>query len=128
MPTTTQPDSFARSYMAAICFTDTGPDSEIPSDAEFSADGLALIINDCKAFEGLYGEIIDAAECSRGGGEFTQREQAAHDFWLTRNGHGVGFWDGDWSEPHAARLTKAAKSFGEVWPYLGDDGLIYISR
>ncbi len=53
-------------------------------------------------------------------------EQAAHDFWLTRNGHGAGFWDGDWSDESEDKLTKLAESFGEQWPYVGDDGLIYL--
>lgn len=50
---------------------------------------------------------------------------AAHDFILTRNGHGCGFWDGDWWEPWASQLTDLAKSFGEICCYVGDDGLIY---
>jgi hypothetical protein len=40
-------------------------------------------------------------------------KQAGHDFWLTRNGHGAGFWDGDWLEEAGERLTKASKRFGE---------------
>jgi hypothetical protein len=52
---------------------------------------------------------------------------AGHDFWLTRNGHGVGFWDGDWPEPEATRLTDASKEYGEVNLYVGDDGKIYAS-
>lgn len=55
----------------------------------------------------------------------TELERAGHDFWLTRNGHGAGFWDGDWPEDAGERLTKASKVFGEVNLYLGDDGLIY---
>jgi hypothetical protein len=38
-------------------------------------------------------------------------EQAGHDFALTRNGHGAGFWDGDWPE-HGDMLTEASKPFG----------------
>lgn len=34
-----------------------------------------------------------------------------HDFYLTRNGHGAGFWDGDYEK--GEELTKVAKSFGE---------------
>ncbi len=48
--------------------------------------------------------------------------QAGHDFWLTRNGHGCGFWDGDWPEPQASLLTQASKAFGGVDPYVSDDG------
>lgn len=51
-------------------------------------------------------------------------EQIGHDFWLTRNGHGAGFWDrglgaiGD-------KLTAACKTFPQVDLYVGDDGKIY---
>jgi hypothetical protein len=51
--------------------------------------------------------------------------QAGHDFWLTRCEHGCGFWDGDWKEPAATRLTEASKRFGNVDLYVGDDGKIY---
>lgn len=49
---------------------------------------------------------------------------AGHDFWLTRNGHGCGFWDGDYPEPQASRLTEASNRFGEVWLYVYE-GKIY---
>ena len=52
--------------------------------------------------------------------------QAGHDFFLTRNGHGAGFWDGDWPEEAGKRLTVAAKKFGESEPYVGDDDRLYI--
>jgi hypothetical protein len=52
---------------------------------------------------------------------------AGHDFWLTRNGHGAGFWDGDLSEDVGNALTEAAKKFGECHLYVGDDGQIYTS-
>lgn len=52
-------------------------------------------------------------------------EQAGHDFWLTRNGHGAGFWDGDWPKAAGKRLTEASHAYGEVNPYVGDDGKIY---
>lgn len=48
-----------------------------------------------------------------------------HDFWLTRAGHGAGFWDGDLPEELGERLTQASKAAGNREPYIGDDGLIY---
>ena len=59
------------------------------------------------------------------GPDFGQDGRAGHDFWLTRNHHGAGFWDGDWPEPQATALTDAAHAFGERNLYLGDDGRIY---
>ncbi len=50
---------------------------------------------------------------------------AGHDFWLTRNRHGAGFWDGDYPEPAASQLTKASHNYGEVSLYVGDDNLIH---
>lgn len=51
--------------------------------------------------------------------------RAGHDFWLTRNGHGTGFWDRGLGEV-GERLAEAARRSGERHPYLGDDGLIRI--
>jgi hypothetical protein len=39
-------------------------------------------------------------------------ERAGHDFWLTRNRHGAGFWDGDWPAEVGKRLTRAAHVYG----------------
>ncbi len=50
-------------------------------------------------------------------------EQAGHDFWLNRNGHGAGFWDGDWPEPAATTLDAASKAFGEVNLMLDGDAI-----
>lgn len=40
-------------------------------------------------------------------------EAAAHDFILTRNGHGAGFWDRGYGDA-GRRLTDAVKTYGEV--------------
>ena len=52
--------------------------------------------------------------------------QTEHDYVLTRNRHGAGFWDGDYQE-HGDALTALARPYGEVNLYLGDDGRIYQS-
>jgi len=55
-------------------------------------------------------------------------EQLGHDFWLTRNGHGTGFWDRDFGTELAREvLTDLAHSFGEADASVGDDGLIRFS-
>lgn len=51
-------------------------------------------------------------------------EHVGYDFYLTRCGHGAGFWDrglgelGDW-------LTGMANPFGDASVYVGDDGSLY---
>lgn len=49
---------------------------------------------------------------------------AGHDFWLTRNGHGAGFWDRGLGD-RGDRLTEAAHGYGESDLYVGDDGNIH---
>jgi hypothetical protein len=49
----------------------------------------------------------------------------AHDFWLTRNGHGAGFWDGDYPKKLGEQLTELAHTFREVHAIVGDDDKIY---
>jgi len=89
-----------------------------PLDRNYTRDDLApetldAMKADCLAFVDLADELLDL-----------EYSQAGHDFWLTRNGHGAGFWDGDWPE-HGDKLTEISKGFGEANLYIGDDGLIY---
>lgn len=54
---------------------------------------------------------------------------AAHDFILTRNGHGTGFWDpGRWCAPWGEKLTVLCRKFGSINAYQGDDGLLYCEQ
>ena len=50
--------------------------------------------------------------------------QAGHDFWLTRNRHGSGFWDR--TIPTGDALTLACRAYSSQDLYVGDDGKIYI--
>ena len=53
-------------------------------------------------------------------------DSAMHDFWLTRNGHGAGFWDRRKLEGGLGdQLSEIATKFGEASLYVGDDGSIY---
>jgi hypothetical protein len=48
-------------------------------------------------------------------GTYTDYMLAGHDFWLTHNGHGAGFWDGDVeNEEHAKILSDNARDMGEI--------------
>ncbi len=120
---------FARAYVAALYFADCGEGDQPPADAELSPEALESIAADCAAFEQANAADIGKG-CTRGSGEYTASEQAGHDFYLTRNGHGAGFWDGDWQDgedkSRGERLSEAAHAFGGSSPYLGDDGKIYL--
>lgn len=56
-------------------------------------------------------------------------DHAGHDLWLTRNGHGTGFWDREeiYGEEEAARLSEAATAYGGCDLYPDDDGLLHFS-
>lgn len=100
------------------------------SYADLSAELLERMRADCEAFYAANSAAIhcDGAPLANDfEGSIAEREaaMAGHDFWLTRCGHGAGFWDGDWPEPHATILDNAAKAFGNVDLYVGDDGQIY---
>ena len=110
---------FACAYVEALFSTngDSGDDDEF-SFNRLGAERLtqaarAIIVSDCALFLSVQTRaVIDA--CS---GDY---EQAGHDFWFTRQGHGVGFWDrSDDVWPEAARdfLTARSKDFREVYMY-----------
>jgi hypothetical protein len=48
----------------------------------------------------------------------------AYDFWLTRQGHGAGFWDGDY-RGIGDQLTDITDLSGTVTYVLGEDGKIH---
>lgn len=124
------PGSFVNAYTEAALWSsmDNSDDSGgEPLDKNYSVDDIApstmrKMCADCTKFYRANRKDIEAGTSK---GRYDGPTQAGHDFWLTRNGHGAGFWDGDWPEPAATRLTKAAKGFGEFNLYVGDDGKIY---
>jgi hypothetical protein len=127
-------DPFTRGYIEALFFTETSSipmvdwhseesqhrvhegqaDGSIPADAGFSdlhPDSIARIMRDCEAFQTraavLLAEAYKRPDYSA--------EQAGRDYWYTRNGHGVGFWD---------REPLEANGLGDNLSELaGDDGV-----
>jgi hypothetical protein len=125
-------DAFTSAYVQAALFSTNDESDESggnPLDDNYgpehlSPDALAIIKAECARFQEFYGEHFTEENCTYT--ECSVDEYAAHDFWLTRNGHGAGFWDGDWNEPVATLLTEAAKSFGSCDLVVGDDGMIHV--
>ena len=119
---------FIHAYIEAALFTSTDNSDESggqPLDKNYAADDIAessrkAIITDCMAFMKQNQKDLESDEA-------LDMVQAAHDFWFTRNGHGAGFWDGDWPDAMGKRLTASAKKFGEMDLYIGDDGKLYVS-
>ncbi len=98
---------------------DTSAES-VPLDRDFKPSDLdpetaVKWRADCNAFLEKVGHLITMETCLRGRDPFGS---AGHDFWLTRNHHGAGFWDGDWDDSVEQQLEDAAHSFPEVYPYV----------
>ncbi len=113
-------DAFTKGYIEAALWSSTDEHGE-PLDAVHTVDDiapatLATMIADCTDFC-----TANAALLADGG---QSDDYNGHDFWLTRCGHGAGFWDRGLGEV-GDKLTEAASAYGSVDLYVGDDGLIY---
>lgn len=117
-------ETFTAACIEALYFVDTGEPEQPPRDAELSSETEMYLEADCHSFWRRFGCYIEHVAAENTGPANTI-EQAGHDFWFTRNGHGAGFWDGDWPDPYADMLDKGAKCYGEFETYLGDDGKIH---
>lgn len=107
-------DGFTRGYIEALFFTDeeqlceeSDGEREMPSVAfnmatmesrfvggnsfgfaDLASDALESIIRECEAFQRNNAALLESAYARD-----YDAEQAGRDFWFTRNGHGVGYWD-----------------------------------
>jgi hypothetical protein len=131
--------AFERGYIEAAFYTSTGFDN-IEEDlgpesgyADLAPEALEGIRRDCQSFltalarddDGL--TLLDRAyETSKDGYGYDEM-CAGRDFWYTRNGHGVGFWDRGLGEIGDA-LSDQASQFGASDMYRGDDGKIYMDQ
>lgn len=107
-------------YLICALWSSVDDDGE-PLDSVYSIDDISAqavkqMQADIDAFVESNEELLRESGMSD--------EQIGHDFWLTRNGHGSGFWDRGLGSIGVA-LTKASKPFGSSNLYVGDDGLIY---
>jgi len=115
-------DTFTRAYIEAALWVsndETTPAGGEPLGDNYSVEDidpqtLLKMLADCQKFQSDHWNKIA-----------NNLPLAGHDFWLTRNGHGSGFWDGDWPESGDI-LTTACEQYGECFLYLGDDKKIYI--
>lgn len=114
-------DSFTRAYIICALWSSHDESDESggePMDANYSAEdltqgALAQIKSDCERFQREQAPLLAQAGNS---------EQNGHDFWLTRNGHGAGFWDRGYDVGDS--LTVACKEYGECNLYVTDSGEI----
>ena len=119
-------DAFFSAYLECALWSSTDESTEAggePLDANYNPEDIPApcrerLRAECVDFLAAHHETLEA-------GEWTP-EQAGHDFWLTRNGHGAGFWDRGKGQI-GQQLTDACKAYGTVDLYVGDDGQVWAS-
>ena len=116
-------DAFARGYVdcALWLMTDELGHDCNDFDGELSEQAYKSIARDCERFQAENVDALDEARDDR----HMSDVQLGHDFFLTRNRHGVGYWDRGLGEL-GERLTDAAHRLGEVSLYVAEDGLAYM--
>ena len=82
--------------------------------AHFSEEAVADAVRECLDFIDCNIELLHGLDPG----------QCGHDFSLTRNGHGAGFWDRGYGKV-GDELTAVTKPYGETNVYVGDDNLLY---
>jgi len=82
---------------------------------DFTEEAIRAAVADCAKFqEENADDLCDEDD-----------EHAGHNFWLNRNGHGVGFWDGDYEEEKGNRLSNACDAYGELHVWVDENGCLY---
>ncbi len=101
-------DEMVEQYLATGLWSSTDYDGQ-PLDSNYSTSDISDEFyeqskKDCQEFWDKTYNLYEEDELDFG--------TIGHDFWLTRNNHGAGFWDGDYL--NGFLLTKIALEFGEV--------------
>jgi len=112
-------DRFTDAYLEAAVWTDYAEHHGDSEAASLSPEAIVQARIECEAFQAAHPATLASAGTP---------EQNGHDFWLTRNHHGAGFWDRGYHEAVSKRLTDAAHAAGSRSLYLGDDGLLYFGE
>lgn len=110
-------DEFLQAYLEAALWSSTD-ENELPLDdrfgiEDFSEEALKQATEDAIDFLKANEKDLEAAGSSWG--------YHGHDFWLSRNGHGAGFFDRDYGAA-GDRLQEAAKVYGSLHIIEGGDG------
>ena len=121
-------DAFTRAYIECALWFLSTDDNDTPMDDNYdvrdmaSPESLRIMVEDCKAFQTDNAELLEQAFTVYNTDD--KAAYAGHDFWLTRNHHGAGFWDRGLGEV-GRKLTDKAHEYGSCDLVVGDDGKVY---
>lgn len=111
--------NITRHYAVAALWTSEGDNGDPLDDrydvSDFDATAYASMLEDVTNFVTANYNLLTLSGQEEG--------QIGHDFWLTRNGHGAGFWDRGLGEV-GEELTRACKAYGEIDLY-EHEGRVY---
>ena len=121
----TQVSIMLDAYLEVMRLTDGGPDRPDFNAARLSPDAEATARQDCQRFFDLAKPLLERSVHIWG----YDWIDAGIDFWLTRNGHGSGFWDQKCLAHNdlGQKLSQIAHEMGPSESYLGDGGRIYLT-
>jgi hypothetical protein len=132
-PTTYVLDAYD-AYITCALWSSTCEDADddfVAMDSHYEADDVAVesrlhMLRDVADF--VADNLDDIAETPeyQEGSYVESASTVGHDLWLTRNGHGTGFWDRGLGEL-GTRLTCAAHAMGASELYVGDDGRVHVT-
>tara|TARA_R100001086_G_C11791293_1_gene246282 strand:- start:339 stop:713 length:375 start_codon:yes stop_codon:yes gene_type:complete len=108
-------------YFEAMFWADIDGNDDIQGDYGITDIDRDTLVKICKELDSFFEKADSILENT----DYTQG-QACHDFYFTRCGHEVGFWENDHCDEKAGQLlTDIAKSFSEV--YISEsNGKLYI--
>lgn len=118
---------FWKSYMVTALWSSTDQTNDEPFDYRYtiqniSAHSMHDMLQTCEKF-------IDAAYMQLGELIYEiPASQMGHDFWLSQNHHGAGFWDSTMPKNIGDKLHKISQNFPEAMIFLGDDGNLHQER
>lgn len=130
-------DNIVSSYLEAVLFTERDNEETIDDDDpeyDEDSDNVRYPFNDKNeddfsddAKKQAYYEIAWFIDSAGSAIDDITDESIGHDIWLTRNGHGAGFWDKGYDSDIEEVLEQLSKELGSTDAYVGDDGKIYFS-
>ena len=118
-------DDFINAYIEAALWSSVDYESGEPFDnldLELDAASRKKMADDCHKFIAyMYDHDLTDSCLTR----YSVWEKAGHDFWLTRNGHGAGFWEtSDWEESAGELLTAFSHVFPACHLFVDDNKVI----
>lgn len=119
-------EPIVRGYIECALWAPSDAEVEDASPLELDEEAFERLKKDALDFQDANLDMIMRALQFYPAPMGEELEWVGHDLWLTRNGHGAGFWDRDLPKDLGDRLTKAAHDLGEIDLYRGDDGKVYI--